>query len=130
MSGHPRSLAQILIVRELGSVIEFPLWWYSHGVVMVLRWTQEGLSYSWKAKALSLWARNLFTPMYGDRTWSGRALSVFMRLAVIIGRMIAFFVQAWAYLVLLLIWILLPLVGVALLIRPVAQFFLSLLLRS
>ena len=95
---------------------------------MVLEWAQEGLQYSWKEKALSLWARNLFTPMYGDRTWSGRALSVVMRLAVIIGRLISFLVQAWAYLVLLFGWVALPLIGVIFLIRPVAVAFVSWLL--
>lgn len=125
MSGHPRSLFHVLVVRELGSVLEFPLWWYSRGIWMVLEWAQEGLQFAWKEKALGLWARNLFTPMYGDRSWSGRALSVVMRIAVIITRSVSLLVQVWAYLVLLFVWVVLPLIGLLLLIRPIAIGFVS-----
>lgn len=129
MTGHPRSLAHVLVVRELGSVLEFPLWWYSRGVMMVLEWAQEGLAYSWKEKAFGLWAKNIFTPMYGDRSFSGRGLSIALRLAVLLGRGIVFLFQIWAYLVLLFGWIALPLIGIILLIRPVAAAALAFLLR-
>ena len=121
MSAHPRSLMQLIFLQELGSIVEFPLWWYSRGVMMVIRWSEEGLAYSWKEKAFGLWIKNLFTPMYGDRSWSGRALGTVMRIAVVIGRGIAFLVQVWAYLCLLLLWLLLPLLGVLILIRPLGS---------
>lgn len=118
MSGHPRSLFQVVAFREVGSILEFPVWWYSRGIGMLFEWAQEGLAYSWKEKAFGLWARNLFTPMYGDRSWSGRSLSVALRIAVLFGRGIAFLAQIWAYLLMVVVWILLPLVAIILLVFP------------
>jgi hypothetical protein len=129
MSAHPRSLFHLIFLREIGSIVEFPVWWYSRGVVMILTMAQEGLEYSLKEKAFGLWMRNLFTPMYGDRSWTGRALSIFMRIVVLIWRGLSFLIQAWAYLLMLFCWLLLPLVGVMLLIRPLGSALFSFLIR-
>lgn len=118
MSSQPRSLMHIFAIRELGSVMTFPLWWYTEGIGMVVSWIQEGLRYAWKEKAIGLWARNLLVPMYGDWSWSGRTLSIAMRIVVIIGRSIWLLVQLSIYLFLVFLWALLPLIAFGLLIRP------------
>lgn len=130
MFAPPRSLLHLLVWREVGSVVEFPIWWYTQGVVLILRFAQEGLDYALKERAFGLWLCNLFTPMYGDRSWSGRALSVFMRIVVLIWRAIGLLLQAWAYLLMLLCWLLLPLLGLGLLIRPLGSWFFSALIPS
>ncbi|MBP7133647.1 hypothetical protein KBA73_00345 [Patescibacteria group bacterium] len=127
MSAQPRSLVQLLLVRQLGSILEFPLWWYSRGVILLLQWAEQEMSYAWREKALGLWARNLFTPMYGDWSWSGRALSVLMRFVVMAARSVSLIVQTMFYLIVLALWLLLPVVALGLLIRPLGQSFLSLL---
>ncbi len=127
MSAQPRSLVQLLLVRQLGSVLEFPLWWYSRGVILLLKWAEQEMSYAWREKALGLWARNLFTPMYGDWSWSGRALSVLMRFVVMLARSVSLSVQTMLYLLLLALWLVLPVMALSLLFRPLGQALLSLI---
>lgn len=107
----------MLLIDELGSVFHFPVWWYGRGFFELVKWLQQGLIYRWKKYALGLWLRNILVPMYGEYTLAGRLMSFFMRVVVIIGRLIALVFEAWAYLVLLLGWLLAPLICIGMLLR-------------
>jgi len=52
--------------------------------------------------------KNFLVPMYGQFYFAGRVVSVFMRFIVLIGRGIAFIAEAFGYLVIVGIWLLLP----------------------
>ena len=78
----------IVFVGEdaLTSVVRFPLWWYTHGLID----TASALALSVRTQATKLaigvWIRNIFTPMYGQSDWQSRLISVFVRTAQIIAR--------------------------------------------
>jgi hypothetical protein len=102
------SLVQFLFVDLLGSVLYFPIWWYTEGFFEVVKWAKKSLQYRWRAYSFSVWFRNFFVPMYGQYDLAGRVVSVFMRLVVLIGRAIAFVVEALLYVAALGAWLALP----------------------
>lgn len=97
------------IFRELiFDVLRFPLWWYSKGLVNVGRFIGREIA-DWGARlSLRILARNMFKPMYGDYTRSGRAISFFMRFFVFITKSIVFIGWSVVLLCIGLIWLLLP----------------------
>lgn len=70
--------------------VYFPLWWYSVGFLRFLREIAEFLKEQWIIIGAGTWIKNLFTPMYGQRDFVGRAISFVVRLFQIIFRFIAF----------------------------------------
>ncbi len=88
---HMKSLSTRLIVKT--SVVELareslllPFWWYSVGLMQALTWSLKQMQRSGQATGFSLWARNLFVPMYGETGFSGRLVSFVMRLVMVIVR--------------------------------------------
>lgn len=57
---------------------------------------------------MRIWLKNFFVPMYGQYDWTGRLISVFMRLVILIGRFIALIVEAIVYVLLLGLWLASP----------------------
>jgi hypothetical protein len=101
-------IAKLVAVDLLGSVVWFPFWWYTKGLSMVGAHALNALRYRAQSYAFVLWLKNFFTPMYGQHDWVGRLVSVFMRLVVFIGRLVAFVVEALIYGVGLILWMLAP----------------------
>lgn len=62
-------------------------------------WNQ--LDYFGKSIAVGVWVKNLFVPMFGQRDWQSRIISIFVRLGNIVFRSIA--LAVWACLMLLLV---------------------------
>lgn len=102
------TVASRLVQEELVSVFTYPIWWYSTGLSNLVSWIQEGLRYRWHKYALGLWLRHLTTPMYGEYSWFGRAVSFFMRIVVVCGRGVAWGMEAGVYALLLLFWLVWP----------------------
>lgn len=102
------SLFQFLFVDVIGSVLYFPIWWYTEGFFEVVNWSRRSLAYRWRAYSFALWLKNFFVPMYGQYDWAGRLVSVFMRFVVLIGRGIAFIAEAIGYLFIIALWLALP----------------------
>jgi hypothetical protein len=97
-----------LLMRFIGGVIFFPVWWYSFGFIrfaakMINFWQEEQ-----RALGFSVWLKNIFVPMYGQRDFSGRLISFFIRLFQIIFRGLALIFWALICLILLLLWLSLP----------------------
>ncbi len=106
----PLVLTQIgqLVVEFLLDVVRFPYWWYSGGLVRVFRFCRDGLrAAAWRV-SLGLFARYLFTPMYGDYTYSGRALSFVVRLVMLVWKSVRLSLAFVWYLCLLIMWCALP----------------------
>lgn len=102
------SLIKLIFSETIGSILQFPFWWYTEGFLEAMRWCMRGLRYRWDSAGLALWMKNFFVPMYGQYDIAGRLVSVVMRFVVLIGRIIGLCVEAFGYGVILLIWLFLP----------------------
>lgn len=103
-----RALTSVFVSDFLGSIFRFPFWWYTEGLISVLRWVGRSLKYRWRGYAIGLWFRHFFTPMYGAYDWAGRLISVAMRAVVIVARLVAFFVETIMYGAIVLLWLCAP----------------------
>jgi hypothetical protein len=97
-----------LLTRFIGGIIFFPVWWYSFGFIRMITkmfnfWQEEQ-----KALGFTIWLKNIFVPMYGQRDFSGRLISFFIRLFQIIFRGLVLLFWALVCLTLLLLWLSLP----------------------
>ncbi len=108
MKSRVGAIAQLLVVDLIGSIAWFPVWWYTKGLQHVIQSAFRALRYRSQAYALKIWIRSFFVPMYGQYDWTGRLVSIFMRFVVIVGRSIAIVVEAWVYLIGVVLWVLLP----------------------
>lgn len=81
----------------LGSIVFFPVWWYSRGLKTVTKGAVSSVKNTAAYFGLGIWVKNLFVPMYGDDSLAGRAISFGIRLAMIIVRGIG--IAIWAVLV-------------------------------
>lgn len=75
-------------------IIGLPVWWYGQGLATTVRALRHAVSDVTKSLELHVWMKNLFVPMYGDTSLTGRAISFGMRLVMIIGRGFAVVVSA------------------------------------
>lgn len=102
------TVAQLVFVDVIGSILWFPVWWYTTGFLWVASAALRALRYRAQAYAFVVWIRNFFVPMYGQYDWEGRIISVFMRTVVLVGRLIAFAVEAVIYAAGILAWCVVP----------------------
>jgi len=97
-----------IILQGIGEILYFPVWWYSVGLGRLI----VSLARFWrnqeKTLGLSVWAKNIFVPMYGQRDIASRAISFVMRLIQIILRSIALLSWLLILLLILFIWLSLP----------------------
>lgn len=93
----------------IGSILYFPLWWYSRGFLQFTGGVVGFLSDRQRGLALWVWIKNIHKPMYGQTDWQGRLISLFMRIVQIILRSIAMFFWCIIAAILVLAWILVPL---------------------
>ena len=111
------------IFREfVVDVVFFPVWWYGKGLIRVGRFVfgriAEFTSRSrWSPK---VWFQNIFVPMYGDYSRSGRAISFFVRLVVALALSVVLVLATITYLVLLVLYLVAPLAVAYFVLR---QFF-------
>jgi hypothetical protein len=100
--------ASKIIVELVGSILYFPLWWYSRGLLLTIKGLNNFIIEREKGIGLSIWVKNLFKPMYGQRDWVGKAISFFMRLVQIIVRSLIMLFWIMLALLFLAFWVLLP----------------------
>lgn len=92
-------------------IVYFPIWWYSKGLVRVYRYCiNSAIFHLTRRVALGIWLRSMFKPMYGDYTKEGRIISVFMRLVVLIWKLLSTVLWFIVLFLLFIVWILLPIV--------------------
>ena len=102
------AIALFLFIDFMSSLAWFPFWWSISVLIKMIGWCIDGLHYRIKQYSFKIWLKNFFVPMYGQYDWQGRAISVFMRLVVIIGRGIALAAEGVIYFVLILCWMIIP----------------------
>ena len=110
-----------IIVDALGSVLYFPAWWYTTGFVSVLGWYHRTLSYQWRSYGFAIWMRNILVPMYGQYDWTGRLISFFMRIVVLIARFFAFIALSLVYGLALVLWLIGPIACLLLFLQSLYQ---------
>lgn len=93
----------------LGDFVAFPLWWYSKGTLRIIQFIMEKAERVAQTLSLRIWMKNLFVPMYAQYDLAGRVISFFLRIAVLIYRLIVFIIWLAVLLAMLGIWLFGPL---------------------
>jgi hypothetical protein len=97
-----------IILQILRDFLYFPLWWYSVGLWRTLLKVGNFLRNEQITLGLSVWLKNIFTPMYGQHDFLGKAISFFMRLVQIIARSFLMLIYVIIALILIAFWLALP----------------------
>lgn len=97
-----------LLLEAFKNILFFPIWWYSFGLIEILKKIRNFLSNREKGLALFVWIKNVFTPMYGQQDIQGRLISFFIRLVQIIFRGVAMIFWLVVAITGIAIWIILP----------------------
>lgn len=83
----PQGGAKIGLLWDLGGdVLRFPTWWYGQGLVSAGRYVLGFVQGYARKLGFMVWAKNIFTPMFGRYDWQSRLISVFMRVMNVIFR--------------------------------------------
>jgi len=100
-----------IFIEVLWDIIYFPVWWYTKGIIRIGRYCLESAQVQITRRlALGVWISNIFRPMYGDYTIEGRIISGFMRLVVLIWKLIQMVVWLVFLVILFLAWLILPVI--------------------
>ncbi len=112
--------ATTFILRELiGEVLYFPVWWYTRGLAGTTRSLVNQWSGLLNRLSIVILLKNMGRPMYGDYTRSGRAISFFFRIFLVVIRSIVLALWTVVELAAWLGWILGPIVAGAMLVRQI-----------
>lgn len=119
------SLLKLAVSETAGSVLRFPYWWYTEGLSTLGRVLLDGLVFRARSYAIGLWAQNLFVPMYGQYDLTGRLVSFFMRVVILVWRIFAFAIEAILNVFLLVLWVAAPVLALVMLIEPLTRPFIG-----
>jgi hypothetical protein len=86
-------ILRLATAELLGGFLALPGWWYTKGLEIVWGWVKRTVNEASQLFALGVWVKNLLVPMYGETQLSGKVISFFLRLAVIVLRGLA--VAVW-----------------------------------
>jgi len=101
MTGNVTLNSAQLVFETIGRALFFPVWWYTRGLLAVLRYAGQSIKGQYENLGLGVWLTNLFVPMYGTTDFMGRFISFFVRFFMIIAR--GFVLLLWTIIILLLI---------------------------
>ncbi len=100
------------IGRELiGDFFSWPIWWYSTGLVRLVRRRWQALVAFEASIGLTVWVINWTRPMFAQYDLTGKMISVFMRTVLIGLKTIQVMLYGLLELVGIVAWVLLPLVA-------------------
>src|SRR3989338_7776214 len=66
------------------NIFFLPVWWYGEGLTLAWRHTKNKWGIVLRSTGLIIFLRNMTQPLYGDYTKSGRAISFFLRIFLLI----------------------------------------------
>lgn len=101
-------LFRALAVDLVGSVLYFPIWWYTAGTLRAARWCVGKVTDAARSFGVVVWLKNLFTPMFGQYDLSGRIISFVMRLAAVLFYSSVLVVLAAAMTSVFVLWLAVP----------------------
>lgn len=119
------SIAKYIFGEVLWDFVYAPVWWYSRGFLRLLVSCKKMLVAFEHDVGLGMWLKVFWKPMYGQHDITGKAVSFFMRLVVLVYRLVRILVYLVFLLVLIALWLAAPIVVVW---QLVAQ-FVELLIR-
>jgi hypothetical protein len=96
-----------LFFETIGHVLFFPIWWYSRGLVGVLRFVGHSIRNQYESLGLGVWLSNLFVPMYGTTDLAGRLISFLVRFFMVLLRGLYLMIWTVIVFVLLVVYLLL-----------------------
>ena len=99
MSSRTGAVARFVVFDLFGSLIWFPVWWYTTGFARVSGAAIRTIRFRSLEYGFAIWVKNFFVPMYGQYDITGRIVSVFMRFVVLIGRLLAIIGECVLYIV-------------------------------
>ena len=102
--------AKYVAIDLVGDILYWPAWWYSKGLLKVGLFCLTDIKDQEERLGLSIWIKNLFTPMFGQYDIEGRLISFFMRLIQIIIRSIVLVIWIFLMIAIFIIWIILPII--------------------
>lgn len=94
-----------IILKILGEILYFPIWWYSVGLIEFILKGWRFLLEREKSLGFRIWLKNIFVPMYGQYDWAGRIISFFIRLVQVIARGIFLLFWLAMFIVLISLWL-------------------------
>ncbi|HOY56213.1 MAG TPA: hypothetical protein PLH37_02200 [bacterium] len=92
----------------VGDFLYFPIWWYSVGLQARFKFLVKQIRAANRRSALLLWLKNMFVPMYGYYDLTSRAISLVMRLVLLVFKMAVFLIWFVFHLSVFFIYFLLP----------------------
>jgi hypothetical protein len=111
MAGFAKTIV-FALEDALTSVVRFPLWWYTRGLVNTATELFASIRKQATKLAIGVWIRNIFTPMYGRSDWQSRLISIIVRVAQICGRGLFLCVLTATYLLAFMAYLIVPVVAV------------------
>jgi len=113
----------LFFIDILKSIVYFPLWWYGRGFLRSARNLKEDLYYYWAKLGVGIWIKYWFVPMYGQRDFWGRVVSILMRTFNIIGRLLVYIVYFIFFVSVFLLKLFLPIILIWLIILQLSKIF-------
>ena len=101
-------LISLILINEIRTVLYFPVWWYTKGLVKMLIGSWHFVQDFNLTLGFTIWLKNIFVPMFGQRDIAGRLISVFLRIVNIIFRGIAMLFLIALTFIFIIIWLVLP----------------------
>lgn len=97
-----------IIAKNIAEVFYFPIWWYSIGLINIIKKEARFFVNQEKSLGFFIWVKNILVPMYGQSDWAGRIISFFVRFIQIIFRGLFLIFWLALLLALLFIWLAAP----------------------
>ena len=102
------SAVKYIIVDLIGDILYWPIWWYSKGLLKTTKACFNAVVNQERSLGLTIWMKNIFTPMFGQYDIEGRIISFFARLVQIIVRGIVLIIWTILVFIFYIIWFILP----------------------
>ncbi|RJR31332.1 hypothetical protein C4569_02720 [Candidatus Parcubacteria bacterium] len=106
------STAKYLIYDVIFDFLYWPVWWFTAGAALFWLFCFKKIKDMQNYLGLSIWLKNLFTPMYAQFDWQGRLISFFIRLVMLIFKSFFLLIYSVIFLAIYLLWFLMPLIVV------------------
>ena len=105
------SFAQILyllLINCIKKVFYFPVWWYSKGFLKILKGSWQFIKDFNLTLGFTIWLKNIFVPMFGQKDIAGRLISFVLRLVQIFIRGVILLIICILTLAFIAFWLIIP----------------------
>ncbi|HOZ36684.1 MAG TPA: hypothetical protein PLR18_02540 [bacterium] len=114
---------KLIVVDIILDFFYWPIWWYTTGFKDALIFCGRQIREAWRSLALGIWLKNMLTPMYGDRSFLGRAISFVARLVILTWRLAWMFIWLLIIIGLAIIWVVAPIYTVWMIMEHIKVLF-------